>query len=157
MRWEAARVSLHRSAAWLTLPRGGVQGPPEGAAPVGVEHSLLPFLVGPIHANRPPSRARVYNGRVMSSKPLTVRIPNSLAEELRSASQEFLSDLLERGLREIKIERALERYSNGGISFAATARLAGVSRDHLARRAYASGIEPPFSGELLAEELRREL
>lgn len=62
-------------------------------------------------------------------------------------------DLLERGLRELKIERALERYVDGGISFAAAAQQAGVSRSELARRAYARGMELSFSAETLAEEL----
>ncbi|MBE7551985.1 MAG: UPF0175 family protein [Anaerolineales bacterium] len=89
----------------------------------------------------------------MSTKPLTLTVPASLAQELDSASQEFLVEILERGLRELKIERALDRYARGGISFNAAAHQAGVSRDELARHAYARGIEPPFSSETLAEEL----
>ena len=89
----------------------------------------------------------------MSTKPLTLTIPTSLAQELDSASQEFLTEILERGLRELKIERALERYAQGGISFGAAAYQAGVSQSELARHAYARGMEPPFSAETLAEEL----
>jgi hypothetical protein len=37
----------------------------------------------------------------MSTKPLTLTVPDSLAQELDSASQEFLVEILERGLREI--------------------------------------------------------
>jgi hypothetical protein len=47
----------------------------------------------------------------MSSRALTLNVPDSLANELDSASQEFLVEVLERGLRELKIERDLERYS----------------------------------------------
>lgn len=89
----------------------------------------------------------------MSTRTLTLGVPDSLAEELDSASQEFLVKVLERGLRELKIERALERYASGGISFGAAAHWAGVSQSELARRAYARGMEPPFSAETLAEEL----
>jgi len=89
----------------------------------------------------------------MSVKALTLTIPVSLAQELDSASQELLVEILERGLRELKIERALERYARGGISFGAAARQAGVSESELARQAYARGMEPPFSVETLAEEL----
>lgn len=89
----------------------------------------------------------------MSTEALTLDVPASLARELDSANQEFLVEILERGLRELKIERALERYARGGISFGAAAQQAGVSQSELARHAYARGMEPPFSAETLAEEL----
>ena len=57
----------------------------------------------------------------MPTRALTLTVPASLAQELDSASQEFLAEILERGLRELKIERALERYARGGISFGAAA------------------------------------
>ena len=88
-----------------------------------------------------------------STEALTLDVPTSLARELDSANQEFLVEILERGLRELKIERALERYARGGISFGAAAQQAGVSQSELARHAYARGMEPPFSAETLAEEL----
>jgi predicted HTH domain antitoxin len=89
----------------------------------------------------------------MSAESITLKLPATLAEELSTASQEFLVNVLERGLRQIKIERALERYSQGGISFGAAAQLAGVSQSELARQAYARGMEPPFSEKTLTEEL----
>jgi hypothetical protein len=89
----------------------------------------------------------------MSTETLTLTLPSSLAEELSSATQEFLAELLERGLREMRIERALERYSRGGMSFGAASHEAGVSQSELARQAYARGMEPPFSSETLAEDL----
>lgn len=61
--------------------------------------------------------------------------------------------MLERGLRDLRIERALDRYARGGMSFGAAARQAGVSQSDLARFAYARGMEPPFSAETVAEEL----
>jgi hypothetical protein len=89
----------------------------------------------------------------MSTETLTLTLPSSLAEELSSATQEFLAELLERGLREMRIERALERYARGGMSFGAAAREAGVSQSELSRQAYARGMEPPFGPETLAEDL----
>jgi predicted HTH domain antitoxin len=89
----------------------------------------------------------------MSTEALTLKVPTALAQELESASQEFLIELLERGLRQLKIERALDRYVRGGISFGAAAHQAGVPESELARQAYARGMEPPFSAETLAEEL----
>jgi predicted HTH domain antitoxin len=89
----------------------------------------------------------------MSSETVTLTLPAPLAQELGSATQEFLAALLERGLREVKVERALERYARGGMSFGAAAEQAGVSQTELSRFAFARGMEPPFSAETLAEEL----
>jgi predicted HTH domain antitoxin len=89
----------------------------------------------------------------VSTEPLILKIPDSLARELDSVGEGLLVDLLERGLREFKIEQALDRFGRGGISFGAAARLAGVSRSEFARQAYARGLEAPFSAETVAEEL----
>ncbi len=89
----------------------------------------------------------------MTGETLTLTLPTPLAHELGSATQDFLADLLARGLREVKVERALERYARGGMSFGAAAQLAGVPQGDLARYAYARGMEPPFSAQTLAEEL----
>lgn len=87
------------------------------------------------------------------SEPLTLTIPDSLARELDLLGEGLVIDLLERGLRQFKIEQALDRFARGGISFGAAARQAGVSRSELARHAYARGMQPPFGTETLAEEL----
>lgn len=89
----------------------------------------------------------------MTDQVLTLTLPAPLAEELGSATQDFLVDLLARGLRAVKVERALDRYARGGMSFGAAAQLAGVSQRELARYAYARGMEPPISTQTLAEEL----
>lgn len=89
----------------------------------------------------------------MTGETLTLSLPAPLAHELGAATQDFLADLLARGLREVKVERALERYTRGGMSFGAAAQQAGVSQADLARFAYARGMEPPFSAQTLAEEL----
>jgi len=89
----------------------------------------------------------------MTGETLTLTLPAPLAHELGSATQDFLADLLARGLREVKVERALDRYARGGMSFGAAAHQAGVSQGDLARYAYARGMEPPFSTQTLAEEL----
>ena len=73
------------------------------------------------------------------SEEVTITIPSELAQELDSTGQELLVEILERGLRQLKIERVLDRYARGGISFGAAAHLAGVSQSELARHAYARG------------------
>ena len=89
----------------------------------------------------------------MPSEVCTLNIPDSLARQINTANQDFLIELLERGLHALKIERALDQYVRGGISFGAAAQQADISQSELARHAYARGMEPPFSDETLAEEL----
>lgn len=89
----------------------------------------------------------------MPGQSLTLQLPEILAEKLQSASQDFLLEVLERGLRELKIERALDLYARGGYTFGAAAEYAGVHQSELARHAYARGLEPSCSPETLLEEL----
>lgn len=84
---------------------------------------------------------------------MTVEVPATLAHDLADANQELLADLLRRGLRDLRIEQALEYYKQGGISFAAVAEVAGISQAELARAAYVRGIEPPFDEAMFEEEL----
>jgi hypothetical protein len=84
---------------------------------------------------------------------MVLEIPVNLANELENANQEMLADLLRRGLRDLRIEQALEHYKQGGISFAAAAEEAGVTQPELARAAYVRAIEPPFDETMVAEEL----
>jgi hypothetical protein len=89
----------------------------------------------------------------MAVETITLQLPEALARELSAASQTFLLNILERGLRELKIDQALEQYRHGGLSFGAAAQQVGISQSELARQAYARGMEPSLSPDTLAEEL----
>jgi hypothetical protein len=84
---------------------------------------------------------------------LTVQVPDRLAKELSEASQEFIAEMIELGLRTRKIEQALTEYARGELTIGAAAHLAGITEGDMARHAYARGLEPGFSEETLAEEL----
>ncbi|HKZ86095.1 MAG TPA: hypothetical protein VJ793_20865 [Anaerolineae bacterium] len=84
---------------------------------------------------------------------LTVQLPDRLAKELSDASQEFIAEMLELGLRTRKIEQALAQYARGQMTLGAAAGIAGITEGEMARHAYAHGQEPRFSDETLAEEL----
>lgn len=84
---------------------------------------------------------------------MTIELPPSLSDELGTTNPDLLREIFSRGLREIKIDQALDGYARGGISFGAAAERAGVSRSDLARHAHARGMKPPSSAETLAEEL----
>jgi hypothetical protein len=89
----------------------------------------------------------------MAPEALLLTVPDALAQELKSANQALVIEILERGLQAVKIDRVLERYTRGGLSFGAAAHEAGVSPSELACYAYARGMEPPFSVGTVAEEL----
>ena len=89
----------------------------------------------------------------MSTESLTLTLPSPLVRELDVLGRELLTEILQRGLVQWRIEKALERYAAGGMTFAAAAERAGVTQSELARQAYARGMEPPSSAETLAEEL----
>lgn len=84
---------------------------------------------------------------------LTVDVPDRLAKELGKASQEFIAEMIELGLRTRRIEQALAQYARGEMTLGAAAQLAGIKESEMARHAYAHGLEPRFGEETLAEEL----
>lgn len=85
---------------------------------------------------------------------MVVELPESLVTELSAVNEQLMAELLQRGLRDLRIEQALERYMRGGISFAAVAEQARVSQAELARAAYVRNVEPPFDEAMVAEELQ---
>ena len=84
---------------------------------------------------------------------VTVQLPDRLAQELTSAGQEFIADMIELGLRTRRIDQALAQYARGQMTLGAAAHQAGVTESEMARQAYARGLEPRFSAGTLAEEV----
>lgn len=84
---------------------------------------------------------------------LTLHLSESMQHELDLFGQEFLLELLERGLREFKVDRALTNYKLGHMTFGAAAKMAELPESELVRYAYIRGIEPPYSEQTLNEEL----
>lgn len=103
--------------------------------------------------DRAPSASELPYTLDMAVKSLTLTLPKALAEEFETLQQDVLLELLRRGLRESKIDRVLDLYAKGKLSFGAAVEQAGVPRSELSRHAYARGLEPVFSDATLAEEL----
>jgi len=51
----------------------------------------------------------------MAPEAFILRIPDGVAQELKSANEEFLVEVIERGLQAVKIDRVLEQYARGGM------------------------------------------
>lgn len=85
---------------------------------------------------------------------VTLQLPRAVAEALNTAEKQFAAEIIQRGLRDLRIEQALKQYAEGGLSFGATAELAGVSQAELAQHAFARGMEPPFEENLVQEGWR---
>jgi predicted HTH domain antitoxin len=77
-------------------------------------------------------------------KTVTVRLPDNLAEELPQ-NESSISEILRLGLKQLKIEKAVERYKKGGMSLAKAAELAGISIREMITVAYAHGLEPKYA------------
>lgn len=73
---------------------------------------------------------------------VTLQLPAQLARELNAAGQSIMADLLQRGLRDLHIEQALEQYRRENISFGAAAAQAGLTQSKMAAHAYARGLKP---------------
>lgn len=89
----------------------------------------------------------------MTQMTLTLTVPDDLAVELREASQDFVAELLSRGLHERRIDRVLANYAGHKISFGAAAQELDMAQDELARIAYARGISPQWSEDTFLEEV----
>jgi predicted HTH domain antitoxin len=81
-----------------------------------------------------------------------IELPDDLAQQV-GPYQDRLRELVLLGLRQLKAQEALLFYSQGLVSFARAAELAGLSRTELIRQARALGIEPRWSEQMVAEEL----
>jgi predicted HTH domain antitoxin len=88
-------------------------------------------------------------------KTITIRLPDTLVKELPE-EESSLSEILKLGLKQMKIEKALERYKKGGMSLARVAELAGISIREMVPLAYAHGLEPRYDEALLESELTPE-
>lgn len=89
-------------------------------------------------------------------KTLKLEMPDTLAEEITTTDSKYICQLINLGMRHLKMENALVLLRNGGVSIGYTAKIAGVSEDEMSAFAYARGLTPTFSQETLREELGRQ-
>jgi len=84
---------------------------------------------------------------------ISVEVSEDLLKDIPVKDEAMIRQIFELGLTQLKIEVALRRYREGGMSLGYAARLAGVSKREMILQARARGITPRFSEQTLKEEL----
>lgn len=79
---------------------------------------------------------------------------NSIAKEEGKQPSEVLRDLIEKGLKEYKIEKAIERYLGGSLSQGAAAEEADLTLQEFHRELKKRGFTLRLDAELVEAELK---
>ena len=85
-------------------------------------------------------------------KTVTFRLPDYLAETL-PAEESLLCEILNFGLKQFRIERAVKRYKKGGVSLEKAAELAGIPIREMISIAYAHVLEPIYDESLVKSRI----
>ena len=84
---------------------------------------------------------------------ITVEVSEDFLKEIPLHTQAMVHQIFELGLTQLKIDMALRRYREGGISLGYAARLAGIPKREMILQARARGMRPRFSEQTVREEL----
>ncbi|MFH1963627.1 MAG: hypothetical protein ABIJ30_12290 [bacterium] len=86
-------------------------------------------------------------------KVLQLELPDTLAKDLMPMDSRYICQLIDLGMKQLKMENALVLLKKGGVSIGYAAKIADVTIDEMSTFAYAKGLMPAFSLETLKEEL----
>jgi predicted HTH domain antitoxin len=84
---------------------------------------------------------------------ITVEVSEDLLPEISLDDQDMVRQIFELGLTQLKIDIALRRYREGGLSLGYAAHLAGIPKREMILQARARGMMPRFSEQTIREEL----
>lgn len=87
---------------------------------------------------------------------ITVEISEDFLKDIPLKDKEVIRHIFELGLTQLKVEVALRRYREGGMSLGYAARLAGITKQEMILQAKARGLMPRFSEQTLREELKKK-
>lgn len=87
---------------------------------------------------------------------ITIIVPDHLAKKLPK-DKSAIQEVLELGLKQLHIEKAIERFKKGGISLARAAELADISIREMIPIAYAHGLEPKYDESILQSPITSEI
>jgi predicted HTH domain antitoxin len=85
---------------------------------------------------------------------LSIDVSENIYNDINNINNIALTEIIQLGLKEFKINYALDLYKNGEISFGKAAEIAGMMEDDLSTKAYAKGMIPKYSNQTLLEELK---
>lgn len=83
---------------------------------------------------------------------ILIEIPADLADTL-AERRDRLPEILQLGLRQLKVQEALTFYEEGIVTLARAAELAGIPLQDMIREARAKGIRPRWNEKMVEEEL----
>lgn len=89
----------------------------------------------------------------MTQGVVTLEIPERWVQGLDWAQAATLQEVIQLGIYQLKVRRALEMYQAGADSLGYVAEKVGLSKRDLIREARTRGIEPPFDEHTVREEL----
>lgn len=86
---------------------------------------------------------------------MKVKVPEKIFKELPQAREDsrVVEELMELGLKFLKMEEALTAYKEGEISIWRAAKIAKVPLREMIRFSSAHGIRPKFDEKMIEEEL----
>jgi predicted HTH domain antitoxin len=86
-------------------------------------------------------------------KVITLEVPEQWIEGLDLGQTTVMQEIVQLGIYQFKVRRALDMYQAGVGSLGYVAEKAGLSKRDLIREARVRGIEPPFDEQTVREEL----
>jgi len=89
------------------------------------------------------------------AKTVTVEIPEQWLQGLDWSQGAMMQEIIQLGMHEFKVQRALEMYQAGIGSLGFVADKVGISKRDLIREARSRGIEPLFDEETVREDLAK--
>lgn len=95
-----------------------------------------------------------YNVVSLRIAPDMLKEINKLAHEERVERSIFLRELLDKGLKETKIEHAVEQYKQSKISIGRMVEITGLSRHELFEKLKERGVSVHYSKNRLSREIR---
>jgi len=85
---------------------------------------------------------------------VNIKVPDNVIKDIKDM-EEYETDIeriVETGIHQIKIERALSRFKHGDISIWNAAKIAGVPLREMIVQASAHGIKPKYDEKMIEEE-----
>jgi predicted HTH domain antitoxin len=103
-----------------------------------------------------PSVHRIFSQEENEMETIEIKLPDYLAKKLPQ-EESAIQRVLELGLKQLEIEKVIERYKKGGISLARAAEIAGISIREMIPIAYAHGLEPKYDKSIIESPITPEI